>query len=347
MTRLDYPLATRRLEKTLTPVCPSYLRELVILSDGAVTTCCLDSKGLNALGNVNEKSLDEIWRANGTPWHQTNIEANRRGTPWSSAFCNTCFDMGSMVPFGVTRTDDPEAIRAFHDPTPPLPPNLVIEPTASCNYACWGCATGIGEIDRRKVLEMDIFRNHILPAIPRVHQVRLYDYGESFLHPHIVEMIRGLREANPRLHLDLSTNGVFMKPSICEALVEHQANYLTVSLHGGHTLQGMLNYARRGVDLDAIKANVQYLAKVKRDRGSKLPWIFVKALLFDWDDSRDEMEDFLEFGRELGADFTGWDVNMSDPRRSSKRVAPGTPAYQELQDRKLLLQNFYELPAWP
>ena len=193
MTLLDHSPATATQRPRLTPVCPSYLRELVILSDGAVTTCCLDSRGVNALGNVNQKSLDEIWRDNGVRWHRTNIAANEGGALWDSDLCNACFDMGSMVPFGVVRTADPQAIQAFHERTPPLPQNLVIEPTASCNYACWGCATGNGEIDRRKVLEMDIFRNHILPAIPRVHQVRLYDYGESFLHPHIVEMIRAGR----------------------------------------------------------------------------------------------------------------------------------------------------------
>jgi len=159
-------------------------------------------------------------------------------------------------------------------------------------------------------------------------------------------MIRELRRANASLRLDLSTNGVFMSRAISEALVESRANYLTVSLHGGHTHEGMMRYARRGVDLEAIRRNVEELVELKARAGAKLPWIFLKAVLFDWNDSEEEMEAFLELGRGIGADFTGWDLN-SGTEHSSRRVAPGTRAYRRLQERKLLLQNFYELPAWP
>jgi hypothetical protein len=108
-----------------------------------------------------------------------------------------------------------------------------------------------------------------------------------------------------------------------------------------------MNYARRGPKLDVIIKNIKYLVSYKKKVHAGLPWIFLKALLFDWNDSEEEMEDFLRLGKTLGVDFTGWDINRGDPRRSSKRVAPGTSAFQSLVDRGLLLQDFYKLPAWP
>jgi radical SAM protein with 4Fe4S-binding SPASM domain len=328
------------------PICLAYFHEIVILADGTVTTCCFDAQAQNALGNINEMTLQEIWRERGLSWHRTNVEANRSGRSWSSTICNACFAGRHMVGFGARRTEDRGAIEEFHRPDPPLPRSLVIEPTASCNYGCWGCPTGQGKITRAKVLPLSTFKRQVLPVIPGAWQVRLYNYGESFLHPDIVEMLRSLRASNDRLRLDLSTNGVFMSRAISEALVECQANYLTVSLHGGHTHEGMTKYARRGVDLEAIRKNVQQLVEIKRSRGATLPWIFLKAILFDWNDGEEEMEDFLELGRELGVDLAGWDVNYGTAH-SSRRVAPGTEAYRRLEEAKLLMQNFYERPAWP
>jgi MoaA/NifB/PqqE/SkfB family radical SAM enzyme len=328
------------------PVCLAYFHELVILSDGTVTTCCFDALGRNALGNINEMTLAEIWEGHGLRWHRSNLEANRSGCKWSSATCNFCLKGRHMVGFGAVTTEDPAAIQEFHRPDPPLPSSFVIEPTASCNYGCWGCPTGAGKISRGKVLAMEAFRKRVLPVMAAAWQVRLYNYGESFLHPDIVEMIRSLRAVNATLRLDLSTNGVFMSRAISEALVESQANYLTVSLHGGHTHAGMTRYARRGVDLDAILHNVEQLVQIKRERGSKLPWIFLKSILFDWNDGEKEMEEFLELGETLGVDLAGWDVNYGKAH-SSRRVAPGTAAYRSLEEKKLLMQDFYQRPAWP
>lgn len=40
--------------------CQGIKNQLAILNDGTVTSCCLDSKGINSFGNLNEKSLKEI-----------------------------------------------------------------------------------------------------------------------------------------------------------------------------------------------------------------------------------------------------------------------------------------------
>jgi len=47
----------RAKNNILIPICLAYLKELVILSNGDVTICCLDAKGINTLGNVNDISL--------------------------------------------------------------------------------------------------------------------------------------------------------------------------------------------------------------------------------------------------------------------------------------------------
>ncbi len=329
------------------PVCFAYLRELVVLSNGDVTTCCFDSKGVNILGNINHTPLGLLWQQGFLPWHRRNVEANTTGSGWDSPLCRLCLEKGYMSAFNAKVTDDGAMIEHFHRLSHPFPVSLVLEPAAVCNYSCRGCSSGLRELDRNGFLDMNSFYRHLMPVIPEVKQVRLYNYGEPFLHPRINDIIRSLRKANPALCLYLSTNGMLMNDAIARTLVESRVNFLTISLHGGHTQKGLIEYARSRPEIQKIKANIENLVRLKRQAGEKLPWVCLKALLFNWNDSEEEMEDFLRFGRGLGVDFVGWALNSSDPAFSSVRVAPGTQPYQRLVERKLLEDGFYQLPAWP
>jgi MoaA/NifB/PqqE/SkfB family radical SAM enzyme len=332
----------------LIPVCLAYIRELVVLSNGNVTTCCLDAKGTNRLGSIEEISLETLWAERSLPWHKGNVKANLKGRKWKSKLCRECLKENLMVAFNAKRTKDAVMIETFHQLSHPFPASLVIEPTSACNYLCRGCITGLkGLGSDNDFLSIDTFKKSILPVIPNVKQVRLYNYGEPFMHPEIITMIRLLRSKNPTLSLHVSTNSMLMSRNIAKALVESQVNYLTISLHGGHKQEGLLKYARRGADINVIRSNIEFLVDQKRKKGSKLPWIFLKAILFHWNDAEEEMAAFQKFGEEIGADFSGWGDNASDPALSSKRFVPGTQAYRSLSDRKLLERNFYELPAWP
>jgi MoaA/NifB/PqqE/SkfB family radical SAM enzyme len=252
-----------------------------------------------------------------------------------------------MAVFNAMRTRNARLIEGFHQRVHPFPASLVIEPISICNYACCGCHAGLGDLKRGGLLDMGTLNDHVLPVIPDVRQVRLYNYGEPFLHPHIIDIIGSIRRKNRALNLHISTNGQLMTKEIAEGLVDAQVNYLIVSVHGGPTQEGLLKYSRRGPEIDVITANIDYLVKLKKRKGKRLPWIFLKAILFKWNDSEEEMEAFLELGKTLGVDFAGWGANSSDPALSSTRVAPGTQPYQDLVEKKLLESNFYELPAWP
>ena len=252
-------------------VCFGYLHELVVLSNGDVTTCRLDAKGENTLGNCHEKSLQAIWSDALLPWHQKNIQENMRGCEWESSLCNTCFRLGVMKPFGGNISHDIEDVSIFHRREFPFPTSLVIEPVARCNYKCWGCYAGLGQLTRTaKMLNLDKFKANILPLIPLLSQVKLYNYGEPFLHPNIVEMISLMRAGNPKLRIDISTNGMFMDKGIADSLIDNRVNFLSISLHGGHRQEGLMKYARQGADVQVVAKNVRYLIETKRKRNTKL-----------------------------------------------------------------------------
>jgi MoaA/NifB/PqqE/SkfB family radical SAM enzyme len=336
------------METFLTPICLAYLRELVILSNGDVTTCCLDAKGINILGNINNISLEELWIERLLPWHKDNVTASMSNLPWSSKLCRQCIDKNMMSVFNAVRTDNPDLIKVFQKLNHNFPISLVIEPISACNYHCVGCFAGRRELGREAtLLDFDSFQMNILPYIDKVEEVRLYNYGEPFMHPRIIDIINALRSQSPCLNIHISTNGMLMNKSISDTLVEAEVNYLTISLHGGHTQEGLMTYSRRGPDIDIIRSNIEYLVNEKHRQNSKLPWICLKGILFYWNDSDEDIEDFIKFGNEIGVDFVGWDLNASDARLSSKRFVRGSEAHESLAERKLLEYYFYQLPVWP
>jgi MoaA/NifB/PqqE/SkfB family radical SAM enzyme len=196
---------------------------------------------------------------------------------------------------------------------------------------------------------MQLFGKNILPAIKRTRNVRLWHTGEPLLHPNIVEIIAAARDANPHACIDISTNGMQINEDICRALIDYEVNYFVIALHGGHRQEGLMRYSRRGPNIETLTRNIQQVVEFKRAHNATLPWIIVKAILFDWNDSEREMEDFLAYGRALGVDWIGWDLNVN-PHHSSQRVRPGTSAYEDLARRHLLLTEIFRLnlfPAWP
>lgn len=329
-------------------ICHAYLDEIVIHSDGNVTPCCLDAKGQNVFGNINDTSLQEIWTERILPWHELNIAASKKCRPWKYDLCNICFEYKAMTRFKAVHTSDKEMLQRFYVKNHTLPKSLVIEPSSSCTFSCWGCYIGLQQLNRtEKLLDYEKFRTRILPAIPFFQQVRLFNYGEPFLQPRIADMITSLRSVNPRLQIVIGSNGMFMTEDISEVLVREHVNYMMVTIHGGHTQEGLLKYARRGPNIETIAQNIRNLVSIKKKNNSKLPWIFLKAHLFNWNDSEKEMEEYLEFGKNLGVDLAGWDLNKADAQYSSKRAVPGSHAYEELEKRRLLIHHFFRFPAWP
>jgi len=330
--------------------CMSYLNELVVFSDGTVTTCCADSKGVNKLGNCNEERLEDIWRRQITEFHQNNIAKSDAGMPWSSTVCQWCINNNAMSRFGASAISTDHEIDLFRNPRRKYPLSIVIEPTSYCNYRCYGCHSHSGGLGRSQdILSIDTFNHNIVPFLSHVEaKIRFYNYGEPFMHPDCIMLLKLMRQYAPKVSIEIASNAMLMTTKISEALVDNQVNWLVISLHGGHTQEKLLHFAKKGPELAVLKENIATLVQIKRKRGSLLPRVGLKVLLAAWNDDPNEMEDVLLFGRKLGVDFVGWDDIMAEEHNKSRRVAPGTPAYNALRRRKLhVLDYVCSTPAWP
>ena len=66
--------------------CLGIKNQLAILNDGTITSCCLDTKGINSFGNLNEKSLKEILNSSNYLNALNNLNNNKLSMP----LCKHC-----------------------------------------------------------------------------------------------------------------------------------------------------------------------------------------------------------------------------------------------------------------
>lgn len=80
--------------------CNGMQKELVILSDGTVTTCCRDFDGKNALGNLNKKTLIDILDSAAARSFRDTISSHRPPTN----YCRDCMGSSRLIPYIYKQT---------------------------------------------------------------------------------------------------------------------------------------------------------------------------------------------------------------------------------------------------
>src|SRR5262245_27051581 len=182
---------------------------------------------------------------------------------------------------------------------PSSPRTVVIDPLARCNLACPLGPTGRGHTTSRGkgMLSLALYCK-ILDQLPKLHTVRLFNWGEPLLHPQIDEMIsiaarRGI-SVHAHSHFSLKKDDAFF-----ERLIDAGLHSIWVSIDGASEE----TYARYrvGGDFGLAFANLERLAKAKRRLGSKTPRIVWKFIVHRH--NAHEVEVARRMAREIGVEF--------------------------------------------
>src|SRR5580692_4360394 len=114
------------------------------------------------------------------------------------------------------------------------PRAMQIEASSFCQLRCPACPTTSGAIHPAVgsgVLRPDDLRD-VLDANPDIRQIELSNYGEIFLNPQLLDI---LRLCNERGIATTANNGVNLnqvRPEVLEGLVRHGLRVLSVSIDG-------------------------------------------------------------------------------------------------------------------
>jgi MoaA/NifB/PqqE/SkfB family radical SAM enzyme len=177
-----------------------------------------------------------------------------------------------------------------------MPFMAVVEPTNICQLQCPLCISGMKVKGRPKgQMSLDTAARVVEQLGPYLFDVELDNWGETFLNPKTLEIIRMFKSA--KVHTEVSSN-LSLRNFDPEEVVKSGLDLLVVSTDGA-TEASYLKY-RKGGDFNLVLSNVKALADAKRKMGKNNPFILMKFLTFPH--NIHEQDDFQKLASGLGAD---------------------------------------------
>ena len=291
----------------------------VMLCDGRIVCGCADPYAKRVLGDFRTASLSEIWR--GPLATEIREDINTGGSP----FCGDC-------PLKEPLADDQAPpVRDLN--VSPLPSRLYIECTAACNISCFQacCApeTGITRTRQAGMLDWNVFTRAVDEAGPSLGRIDFFNYGEAFLHKRAVEMCEYIKTRFPHIYLYTSTNGLALTEEKARRLVHSGIDEVTFSIDGA-SQETYARYRQRG-KFELALANLRAMADEKAKGGRDVPQLNWRYILFNWNDSDDEMTRARELARDIGVDRLCWEMTDHPEDAFSRRFAKGSPDFNRIR----------------
>ena len=257
----------------------------VMLCDGRMVCGCADpvrqARARRRAHHVDRRHLE------GPVASQLRADLNQGG----SSFCGDC-------PFKLPLAAD-QAPPQRDLNVSPIPGRLYIESTAACNISCNQavCApeTGITRTRQAGMLDFDLFTKMIDEAGPTLGRIDFFNYGEAFLHKRAVEMCEYIKTKFPHIYLYTSTNGLAFTEEKVRQLARSGIDEVTFSIDGA-SQEAYVKYRQRG-NFDKAIANLRALLDERAKTGRDLPFVNWRYILFNWNDSDEEMNKARATGR--------------------------------------------------
>jgi len=292
---------------------------LVMLCDGRMVCGCADPYGKRPLGDARTQSVGGVWTGDTIATLRTDLNAG------GSRFCGDC-----PLKLPLAKDDAPPQ----RDPhVAPLPSRLYIECTAACNISCFQacCApeTGITRTRQAGMLDFELFRKVVDEAGPGLGRIDFFNYGEAFLHKRAVEMCEYIKQRFPHIYLYTSTNGLAFDDAKARRLVHSGIDEVTFSIDGA-TPESYARYRQRG-DFNLAIRNLRIMAEEKRAAGRDVPFLNWRYILFNWNDSEEEMARARMLAADIGVDRLCWELTDHPEEAFSRRFLPGTPEHEAIR----------------
>lgn len=135
-------------------------------------------------------------------------------------------------------------------------------------------------------------------------------------------MCEYIKTRYPHVYLYTSTNGLALTDEKARRLVHSGIDEVTFSIDGS-TPETYARYRQRG-KFDVAIQNLRAMADEKAKAGRDVPHINWRYILFQWNDSDEEMARARRMAAELGVDRLCWELTDHPEDSFSRRFAPGS-----------------------
>src|SRR5262249_21338735 len=173
---------------------------VTLMSDGSIVCGCADPYKRRPAGNAAMLSIREIWQG---PVFQELRRGLQTNNPHLCTHCNL-----------IQVVSDPSIQHPQEIVPSYMPRRLFVEPCVSCNLSCFkACCNhenGIHFTRSKRLLDYDVYTKVIDELGPGLQRIDFFNYGESFIHPKAIDMIRYVKSKFPHVYLFTSTNGLLL-----------------------------------------------------------------------------------------------------------------------------------------
>ena len=237
-------------------ICSEIFESMAVLADGSVSCGCVDIFEGRALGNIHEKTLEEIFRSE--PYKELRRRMISGDLPPQ---CRKC-------PLRVRPRTGNESTEGGSIEW------IQLDPIFNCNLQCPDCAlTAMREnnffIRPRTALSLDSFKKIIDQAAPTLKHIRFHMLGEPFMNKKSGEMLTYARTKIPEVFISIETNGILMDSGLCDVLVDNRIDYVKFSIDGAS--QKTYEKYRVGGDFQKAYDNMAMLVHKRNSAGADRP----------------------------------------------------------------------------
>jgi radical SAM family protein len=267
-----------------------------INSDLTLSCGCRDYDGSGHVGDLRECSLEDAFLGPTARSFREQLADGRLPT----SNCTRCMHLRM-----ISKHD---AQRLLHHVT--MPVSVLLENTSACNLRCVSCRRDtVKRLRKRRTMSLDDVRK-VAEDLQRigVEEITFHNLGEPFLSKRLLEELTIIRECNPGVRLQVSTNGMFVdtdRKREAALLFDH----IQFSLDGID--QDMVARYQRGLDFDKVFRNLKNLVAYRDAGNHSRPRIVWKYLLFRWNERRKYRLSAIDMAREAGVDELWFEKTVS------------------------------------
>lgn len=168
-----------------------------------------------------------------------------------------------------------------------FPKLISLELTNACNAKCIMCPR---EQLTRKIgnISMDVVEKLCQDAYGQpIKKINVFGFGESLLHPRVIEITRYIKHSLPDVELNLSTNAQLLNTQMAEALLSSGIDNVNIDIDGA--TKKTYEAIRKQLDFETVVSNARSFIDMRNKNHAKVK---ISVTIIDMDITRPEIDAF-------------------------------------------------------
>ena len=167
-------------------------------------------------------------------------------------------------------------------------PRLIsLELTNACNARCVMCPR---DHMSRKIgnMGMDVIEKLCRDAYKKpVQKINMFGFGESLLHPRLIDMINYVKKSLPGVELNLSTNAQLLDDRLASELLSSGIDKINIDIDG--VTKETYERVRKQLKFETVTANINNLIQMRNKLHSR---VVVSVTIIEMDLTKAEIQSF-------------------------------------------------------